>query len=852
MDTAPAGRAEPLDMGKATPVIVDYWRLAVRERKKLLVPVVVAALVALVIGLRTTPIYEATSTLMFESTKGPVSIQEVGGGIANVSVEQGLAEFLQTSDVALRVIRTLDLSKKAEFIKGSEKLDPAKSRGEGASAVAQAASPLEQKALAYFHENLKVSRTHQNPLVKIAFQSEDPALAAAIVNEVPAAFIRADMDARYAATREADKWLNDRLAQLKSGLDRSEQALAEYRNAHGIVARNSDEASERQISLLNQRLIDARARLAAAEDAQRQAGSTDVSRVMGAPGIANNPAVARARQAQSAALARMAEVRSQLGDAHPQYKRAQSELAQAQEDLREQVDAAKREIAGELAAARAHEKQLLASLKSTREALRDLDSKEIVARQLEQEVSTNRQLYQTFLARMKEVTAAGDFQRPAARLIDAAQVPTVPVKPRITLLTAIGALFGLVVGFFGIVLIDQIRDTLRRTDDVEGKLGRTLLGGIPKLEPAEAPMAAQMVLKMPESLFAEAIRTLATSVVLSGMEQEMGVIAVSSALDGEGKTSVACNLAVALSSTRRVLLIDGDLRRPAVCQSLGVSSERPGLVQLLAGRAMLDECLTEVAGTSLRVIGAGRATRNALDLLMNAGYESLLADLQHDFDTIIIDCPPVQLVSDALILGRSASGMIFVSRSDSTSIKAIRRSLNRIDRAGIPLLGVVLNAHDFEQADRFYGESSGYDRHGYSLGYGSEGKRGSSRKKPSSSSSMLKKLRGADSRAGETESRRRRESREGRESRSGRGSRSAVDSLPMTTRGGSRLEMAERLSSTMRGRSTLEMQDDVPSVGKRRRSSSEERRARPDDESRSTRSRRGPGLWPTTITRPEH
>ena len=782
MDTAPSSQADPLDMGKATPVIVDYWRLAVRERKKLLVPVVVAALAALAIGLRTTPIYEATSTLMFESTKGPVSIQEVGGGIANVSVEQGLAEFLQTSDVALRVIRTLDLTRKPEFMARSKKAEPAGKGARGASDAVGTATPQEQKALAYFHENLKVSRTHQNPLVKISFQAQDPELAAAIVNEVPAAFIRADMDARYAATREADKWLNDRLAQLKAGLDRSEQALAEYRNAHGIVARGSDEASERQISLLNQRLIDARARLAAAEDAQRQAGSNDVSRVMGAPGIANNPAVARARQAQSTALARMAEVRSQLGDAHPQYKRAQSELQQAQEDLREQVDAARREIAGELAAARANEKQLLASLKSTREALRDLDSKEIVARQLEQEVSTNRQLYQTFLARMKEVTAAGDFQRPAARLIDAAQVPTIPVKPRITLLTAIGALFGLVVGFFGIVLIDQIRDTLRRSDDVEGKLGRTLLGGIPKLEGGDEGKVAQMMLQQPDSLFAEAIRTLATSVVLAGLEQEMNVVAVSSALDGEGKTSVACNLAVALSSTRRVLLIDGDLRRPAVLRSLGMPTGKPGLVQLLAGRAMMEDCLTQVSGTSLHVIGAGRATRNALDLLMNAGYEALLADLQHDFDMIIIDCPPVQLVSDALILGRSASGMIFVTRSDSTSLKAIRRSLARIDRAGIPLLGVVLNAHDFAQADRFYGESSGYDRHGYSLGYGSDNQR--SRKK---SSSLLKKSR-TESRGPETERRRRRETRT-----------RPVDSQPMTTR-----SRAESSSSSPRSRALWE------------------------------------------------
>lgn len=720
LDVAPAARAVLPEENRATPVIVDYWRLIRRERWKLVIPVVVFAVGAFLISLRMVPIYEATSTLMFENTKGPVSIQDVGGGIANVSVEEGLAEFLQTSDVALRVIRQLDLTKRPEFVDEGNvrKEGTVFSTGHGEPATGLRANKMEERALTYFHDHLKVSRTHQNPLVKISFQSQDPAVAAAIVNEVPAAFIRADMDARYAATREADQWLNERLGQLKSALDLSEQRLAEYRNEHGIVSRDSDEASDRQISMLNQRLIDARARLSAAQDAQRQASSPDIGRVMGTPAIAGNPAVARAREAQSAAQARMAEVRSQLGEAHPQFQRAQSELQQAQEDLNARVAAARGEIAGELAAARAHERQLQDSLARARQAVRDLGSKEIVARQLEQDVVTNRQIYQTFLARVKEVTAAGDFQRPAARLIDAAQVPTKPVKPRRTMMTLIGAMLGMMLGLFGIVILDQLRDTLRRTDDVEGRLGRPFIGGIPRVRGAEKGSLGRMQVLKPESLFAEAIRTVATAVTLAGLERNMNVVAVTSAQEGEGKTTVACNLALALSSTRRVLLIDGDMRRPAVSLALGLPGGRPGLAQLLAGRARLEDCVLSVPDSRLKVIGAGRSMGNALDLLMHAGYDELISTLQLEYDLIVIDCPPVQLVSDALILGRSASSLIFVSRSDSTPLKVIRRALHRIDRAGISLLGVVLNAHDYEQADRFYGEQSGYARYGYGASYG--------------------------------------------------------------------------------------------------------------------------------------
>ena len=717
-DVAPAG-APVADMVGQTPVIVDYWRLIVRERRHLLVPVVLAALAALVIGLRTTPVYEATSSVSFESTKGPVSIQDVGGGLTNVSVEDGASEFLETTDVALRVIRDLNLTSRPEFVaKGPLDNLVSDVKSTFLSKEPVSTNEMEERALRYFQDHLKVVKVHQRPLVKVSFQSEDPQLAAAIVNQVPAAFIRADMDARYSATSEADRWLNERLAQLKANLDKSEQTLNDYRQANGIVARDSDEASDRQISALNQRLIDARGRLAAAEDAQKQASDPDFEKAMATPAIAGNGSVARARDARSVAQGRLAELRSQLGQAHPEYRKAAAELAQAQQDLRRQVEAARREITGELEAARSNERQLAGSLVAARKASQTLGSKEITARQLEQEVNTNRQLYQTFLGRLREVTAAGDFIKPPARLVDPAQIPAQPVKPQLALMTIVGALLGLLVGFFGIVLVDQIRNTLRRTDDVEIKLGRPLLTAIPKLSGARMARTARMQTMMPDSLYAEAVRTLATTVALAGQERDMKVVAVSSAMDGEGKTAVACNLGVALSTTRRVLLIDADLRRPSVSAALGLPPGSPGLVQLMTRRASLDQCIKSVGGSSLKVLPAGRAAGNALDLLMSSRFGRLLDEMQKHFDMVIIDCPPVQLVSDTLVLGRAASSMVFVARSDSTPLQVIRRALHRIDKAGISVLGVVLNAHDFAQADRFYGESSGYGSGGYNYAYG--------------------------------------------------------------------------------------------------------------------------------------
>lgn len=715
-DSTPSNGLDAVEQPGATPLVVEYWRLIVRERFKLLAALLLGAAIAFVVSTRIKPVYEASSSLMFERGKGPVSVQGAGGGVSELSAEDGLSEFLKTSDVALRVIRKLNLASREEFVGTDD--GGQESGGEGES---QALS-REQRALEHFQDNLKITRIHQNPLVKISFQSEDPKLAAAIVNEVPAAFIHADMDARHAASRDADRWLNERLIELKAGLDRSEKALAQYRSDHGIVARDGDEASEQHIAALTQRLIDARARLAAAEDAHEQATSEDMTQVMASPRIAGNPAVARAREARSVAAARVAELRSQLGTAHPQYRRSLSELRQAQDDLREQVEAARREVAGELAAAQANERQVVSALNVTREAMKNLGGKEIELRQLEQEVNSSRQLYQTFLGRMKEVSAASDLHQPAARMIDRAQVPNLPVKPRKTLMTLMGALLGLVAGFFGVVLRDQLDDTLRRSDDVEERLGRPLFGSIPRLGRWHAGKASMVQQLKPDSLFAESIRTLGTNVLLSGLGRGSCVITICSTVDREGKTVVATNLAIALASSRRVLLIDGDMRRPAVTTALGLHADRPGLAEVLSGVADVDSCLTSVPDSSLMVLGAGRAAGNALDLLMSKKLNQMLVRLQSRFDVIIVDCPPVQLVSDALVLGRASSGMVYVVRSNSTSVRSVRRALRRLDKAGVEVLGVVLNGHDFEKADRFYGEESGYGQLHYSDAYGKRGR----------------------------------------------------------------------------------------------------------------------------------
>lgn len=712
------------------PMIVEYWRLLRREKLMLALPALLCAIGFVVVALQMTPTYRASATVVFDGgQRRPVSYEEVYRALA---ADQGAqltqAEFLQTADVALRVIRNLGLVGLPEFSPGGGMVDKIpflrklKDRVAGALHTAADNPPTdgrsgEEFALGRFRERLTVDRLSQTQLFRVSFVSVDPELAASVANGVVKAYIRADMDARYEATREANSWLSDRLAQLKQALERSEKNLQDYRQRNGLLARSADVTTERQLAEITQRLIDMRARRTTLEESFVQANHRDLETALATPAVASNPMVMRAREAESAAQRRLADLRNLFGSEHPQYRGAVGELNAARESLRQELANAVRTIGKELAAAQAAEKQMEAAMASARADSQSLDRKEIELKQLEREVGINRQLYETFLARNKEITATSDFQQAAARLADPALVPTRATRPSLAAIGGFGGVVGMLLGLVVVLVRDRLRNTLRTTADVESRLGLPLLAAVPVLERKDIAHSPRHFVIEPHSLFADAIRNAATGVALSNLDGTRNVIAVGSALDNEGKTTIACNLALALSSSRRLLLIDADLHRPSVCRAFGLDSAGPGLSQLLEGRSRIDDCLQSVPGTPLTVLPAGRVAGNALDLLIGVRLRALVDELRQQFDFIVLDTPPLQLVSDSMILGRVASSVVLVVRSDSTPLQVVARALRRAEGSGIEVLGVVLNAHDFRRADRYHGEDSGYRDFSYRYGY---------------------------------------------------------------------------------------------------------------------------------------
>lgn len=704
---------------RSTPPLMAHAR-TVMARKGLFAAVAAGTFVPLAAWVLTmTPIYRATSTVLVEASRTKVvAIDEVyGSSSGNREYFQTQAEFLKSRDVASRVARELRLAEHPAF-------DP-RQRPPGLTQRLRGLVPgspapripsdeeVEAQATSRIQADLDVSPVRMSQLIQVSFESPDPQLARDIANATAEAYIRAELDARLRMTQTAVSWLNGQLESLREKVDGSERRLQAYRDTSGLVGSRSspDAGNSRQLEEVAQRLVQARIERSQLEQVVAQLGPGVADRFQ-LPAVFNNASVARAREAESVAERKLAELKDRVGPAHPMYVAAQSELEAAQRDTRRQAEAVIASLRKEFQSARATEQALEASLSRSRGAIRDTTRKEVELEALEREAASDRQLYQTFLARVKETSATADFRSPVARVIDPAIVPGVPVRPARTPLLALALLASLLLGAVAAIQRERSRMVLKTSDDVERLLDVPLLTAMPVVPASTVKGLAHARAMLREPGYGESVRTAVTGVQLALADVEHPVVAITSSVPGEGKSTFAVAFALEQSRTRRVLLIDADLRRPSVVEMLGMPDRLPGVRELVRGQTV-GECIHRIPETQLDVLPATRRSKNPLDLLAHPRFPQVLRELRRYYDLIVIDTPPVELFSDALLVARQADGVAYVARASDTPVAMVERGLARLRGADVNVLGVVMNAHDFTRAGRYYGETAAQARYAY-------------------------------------------------------------------------------------------------------------------------------------------
>jgi len=712
----------PGEEAQETLDLVRYWRAVNRNKWRILALVAAVAVIAALKAQSLQPVYRASATVLIEFGKSHItSLQDFYSWSSLSSYEQlqTQAEILKSHELARRLVRKLGLAKeRAPQTQAQRSEAPwyAKLLPTGfvsrAAVLPPTAEERERGAAAAIQGALSVKPVPNSQLLEISFQSNDPKMAALIPNALADLFITADMEARVKARERAMAFLAEQSKELRKKVIASEKALQDYRDREQIldVKGVSLAGASRQLDDLTTSLVQARRQRADAEAALNQvaAAQNGGGSIESLPAVLRHPLIQRAKELEAEAERKVADASKRYGPEHRRMIAAQADLQAAKENLRRQLDIIVGSFAKEVEVARENEAAIARALNRAKADIQSFNRKEFQLTSLEREVAANRQLYDMFIQRSKETNVSDELQNPVARVIDPAIAPTAasgPDKRRIVMISVFAAL---VVAIALAVLLERLDNRVKTSHDVETRLEVPAVGVVQKTKLEPDQPIERLFFEDPSTSFSESIRTIRSGVLLSGLDSPQKTVLVTSSVAAEGKTTVAANLAFALSHVKKTLLIDADMRRPQIGKVLGAPDGHFGLSSLVAGEVVPEKSFFTVEGSELRVLPSGRVPVNPLELLSSHRFVDALEQLKRLFEVIVIDSAPVQMVSDALVLSTLSTGVLYVVKADDTPYPVARQGLKRLRRVDATILGAVLNQLDMAKADKYYGEYSGY------------------------------------------------------------------------------------------------------------------------------------------------
>lgn len=587
-------------------------------------------------------------------------------------------------------------------------------------------TPSQQYVVGKFMSRLSIDPVRKTKLVSISFESPDPAMAALVANTVGEEYINSYLDAKIELTTRASLWLNERLTDLKRTLDESEDRLIAFKQENGLVDVDGSvgRLNEQELLLATAELAQARSELSAKENLYRevQAAQGDADFLGALPAFQADPLIQRVKIDQGQAQRNLDELRNRYGERHPRVVDAMSQLATLNATLEGHVSRVVGSVAKDYQLAQQRVAGIQAKLNVGKTEIQDIGTKKFELDALEREVSTNRSIYDTFFSRITEAKSADGLEAANARISDYALPPVQPFKPKKQLIIALAALGSLILSMLMAFLYEQMDETIKGTNDIEGRLGLKLLGILPLIKGGMFNRAQSLPLSpldIPDKnrTFSEAVNTARTAICLDDGEVPRKVIMITSSVPGEGKSTASINLAYSLSQLERVLLIDADMRRPTIAKSAGFERNVPGLSNLITQTVPAKQCIIRgVFEGAFDILPSGPLPEQPLELLSSKRFEKILAQLGNHYDRIVIDSAPTQAVSDALVLSKLSDAVVYIVKSHDTTMELVKRGTERLKQVNAPLAGVLITQVDIEKITAYGGDyyyQGYYDYYGY-------------------------------------------------------------------------------------------------------------------------------------------
>ena len=700
-----------------------YWDILSRRRWEVFTVVFAVLTIVAIYTFKMKPVYQATAQLEIDS-ESPL-IQSLKDLSENLPTDEAFLEtqvkVLQSDNLAWQTIQQLGLGQNPAFYPSA------------ASGSSQGTDHriLRGRLMKEFTNDVSIALVRNTQMVQVSFESIDPDLAARVVNALVGNYKDYDFHKKYDATREASGWMEQQLDELKAKVEKSQEALVAYERTNSIVNVNDKQ------NVVEQRLSDLSRDLSSAQSDREQKESL-YEMVKANPDqvalLAQNDLLLKLEEKYADLKSQYIDALGQYGTNFPKVVRLRDQVTEIQSLIDRERKRTVERIQNDYHAAVGREKLVAASVSEQKAEVGKINQLLIQHNMLEREFDTNQQLYQSLLQKLKDATVSAGLKATNIHVVDPAVPPSLPIRPKKTLNLLLGLTVGLLLGISLAVVLEGLEhSSIKTAEDVERLLPATCLALIPMASsggtrygyglakrgttpPAQSHVAALTVLKDPASPVAEAYRALRSAILFSTAPQPPQSIVVTSAQPHEGKTSTSINVAAVLAQNgARVLVIDADLRNPGVARAMGVPN-RKGLSGVLTGAYGIDEAIERVgAAVNLWVLTAGPHPPNPAELLSSAKMESLMNELRQRFDHVVVDSPPVLLVTDATILSTLVDGVLLVAESGVTPPAALIRAHRTLGIAGGRVLGVVVNKVDLRSGGYYYGYYTKY----YGAYYGS-------------------------------------------------------------------------------------------------------------------------------------
>lgn len=715
--------------------LVDFLGIIniIKRRIWTLLGVTVLVLAAVVVfTARSTPLYTATAQVALDVQQAQVIDFDavISGSPPDSATVDTEVEVLRSRSLAGAVVDRMGLMGVSEFnpqlqepglmdqlptsvVRLANALMPTQAVG---AAVDATLDPeiARDRVITELLTSLHVERSGVSYLIDVSVTSASPRLAREIANIYVDQYLIAQLEEKFAATERANEWLNGRVETLREDVRVKEAAVAAFREEAGLLDAQGATLTEQQISDVNAQLVMQRAALAEAQ-ARLRTVQQEVNRGASAETISEalQSEVIRDLRIQHAdAVRRRGDLGTRYGPRHPQMQTINQEIEDLTRQIALEVDRIVASLSNEVAVARGRVNSLEGSLARLRDELGDNYASVVRLQELEREAEASRTLFQSILARFQQTSEQESLAQSDARVISQAELPASPSSPNLQLNLTLGAAMGVSAGLAVIFLIEMLTNVLFLDRDVENKLGLPHVASVPMLRfnvlsplTVGARTPGQYLVKKPLSAFAESIRSIRSTITLSDEPGANKVVAITSAVPGEGKTTTSvCLGRISAMAGSKTLVIDCDIHRRRLSHALAGRAGR-GWLDSLMGREDIKKAIYKDAKTELEILPAGKSRTTTKDVFGTQAFADLIAWAKTEYDLVVLDCPPVLAVAETMVIASRADAVVVNALWGETRAPVVKNAIATLGKARANILGVVLASVNLKKQSR-YGDAN--------------------------------------------------------------------------------------------------------------------------------------------------